>query len=66
MSIWNEPLTTQEYRRRLFAAKAEQRKIDAHLPFEQKVEIVLALQTAARELRNAPVVSAVEQTDRPD
>lgn len=53
MSIWDEPLTKDEYLRRLFAAKADQRKRDADLPFEQKVEIVLALQEAARELRNA-------------
>lgn len=56
MSIWNEPLTKEEYRRRLFAAKAEQRRFDASLPFEHKIEIVLALQEASRELRNAPTV----------
>jgi hypothetical protein len=53
MSIWDEPLTKEEYLRRLFAAKADQRKADANLTFEQKVEIVLALQDASRELRDA-------------
>ena len=51
MSIWDEPLTKQEYLRRLFEAKAEQRRKDAELPFEDKVEIVLALQDASRALR---------------
>ncbi len=59
MSIWNEPLTKEEYLRRLFAAKAEQRKKDAALPFEEKVEIVLALQDASRALRDAPAVESV-------
>jgi hypothetical protein len=36
--------------------KAEQRRKDAELPFEEKVEIVLALQEASRALRDAPVV----------
>lgn len=53
MSIWNEPLTKEEYLKRLFASKAEQRKKDAELPFEEKVEIVLALQEASRGLRTA-------------
>jgi hypothetical protein len=56
MSIWNEPQTKEEYRRRLFAAKADQRRRDAHLPFEEKVAIVLALQEASRELRNARLI----------
>lgn len=56
MSIWDEPLTAEEYRRRLFAAKADQRKADASLPFEQKVEIVLALQEISRGLRSAPAI----------
>ncbi len=51
MSIWNEPLTKDEYLRRLFAAKADQRRLDAQLSFEQKVDIVLTLQDASRELR---------------
>jgi hypothetical protein len=56
MSIWDEPLTKAEYLRRLFESKAEQRKKDAELPFEEKVEIVLALQDASRALRPAPAV----------
>lgn len=54
MSIWDEPLTKDEYLRRLVEAKAEQRRKDADLPFEEKIEIVLALQDASRTLRNAP------------
>ena len=54
MSIWDEPLTKDEYLRRLFAAKAEQRRKDAELPFEEKIEIVLALGDASRALREAP------------
>jgi hypothetical protein len=53
MSIWDELLTKDEYRRRLFAAKADQRRRDANLSFEQKVEIVLALQEVSRELHDA-------------
>ena len=56
MSIWDEPLTKEEYLRRLFEAKADQRKKDAALPFEEKVEIVLALQDASRALRGAPAI----------
>jgi hypothetical protein len=56
MSIWDEPLTKEEYLRRLFAAKAEQRRKDAELPFEEKIEIVLALQEVSRALREAPPV----------
>ncbi len=54
MSIWDEPLTKDEYLRRLYEAKAEQRKKDAELPFEEKVDIVLALQEASQALRDAP------------
>jgi hypothetical protein len=54
MSIWDEPLTKAEYLRRLLEAKAEQRKKDAQLPFEEKVEIVLALQGVSRDLRATP------------
>lgn len=56
MSIWDEPLTKDEYLRRLFELKADRRKKDAELPFEEKVEIVLALQDASRALRGAPTV----------
>lgn len=50
MSIWDEALTKEEYVRRLFALKAEQRRRDAALPFEEKVEIVITLQEASRAL----------------
>ncbi|MPZ16406.1 MAG: hypothetical protein GEV06_00615 [Luteitalea sp.] len=56
MSISDEPLTKDEYLRRLFAAKAPQRRKDAELPFEEKVAIVLALQGVSLALRNARVV----------
>ena len=56
MSIWDEPLTKEEYSRRLFALKADRRRKDAQLPFEEKVEIVLALQDASRALRGAPAI----------
>jgi hypothetical protein len=56
MSIWDEPLTKDAYLARLVELKAERRRKDAELPFEEKVEIVLALQEASRALRNAPVV----------
>lgn len=64
MSIWDEPLSKDEYRRRLFAAKAEQRGRDALLPFEQKVEIVLALQAASRELRSAVAAGKEDRRQR--
>lgn len=51
MSIWDEPLTKDAYLARLMQAKDEQRRRDAELPFEEKVEIVLALQDASRALR---------------
>ena len=53
MSIWDEPLTKEEYLKRLVQAKAEQRRRDADLPFAEKVEIVLALQDVSRALRDA-------------
>jgi hypothetical protein len=60
MSIWDEPLTKEEYLRRLLEAKAERRRQDANLPFEEKVEIVLALHDVSRALRGAPLVESVE------
>ena len=60
MSIWDEPLTKDEYLRRLFEAKAEQRKKDADLPFEEKIEVVLALQDASRALRDAPAAETMD------
>jgi hypothetical protein len=62
MSIWDEPLTKAEYSRRLFEAKAEQRRRDADLPFSEKVEIVLALQDASRALRDASAPAAAGTT----
>ena len=59
MSIWDEPLTKEEYLRRLFEAKAEQRKKDAALSFEEKVDIVLALQEASRALRDLPAAETM-------
>ena len=66
MSIWDEPLTKEEYLRRLFESKAEQRKKDAELPFEEKVEIVLALQDASRALRDAPAADTLGTKPRGD
>ena len=43
MPIWDEPLTNE----RLLELKADRRKRDAGLPFEENVEIVLALQEAS-------------------
>jgi hypothetical protein len=59
MSIWDEPLTKEEYLRRLYEAKAERRKKDAELSFEEKVDIVLALQEASRALRDAPAAETM-------
>ena len=59
MSIWDEPLTKDDYLRRLFEAKAEQRRKDADLPFEEKIEVVLALQDASRALRDAPAAETM-------
>ena len=50
MSIWDEPLTKDEYLRRLFEAKSERRRKDADLPFEEKIEVVLALQEGSPRL----------------
>ena len=58
MSIWDEALTKEEYSRRLFELKADRRRKDAELPFEEKVEIVLALQDASRELRRASAMES--------
>ncbi len=65
MSIWDEPLTKEEYLRRLFESKAAQRKKDAELPFEEKVEIVLDLQDASRALRTATAVEPPIPSVRP-
>lgn len=48
-----EPKPLDEYLRDLYAAKDEQRRRDARLAFEEKVEIVLELQEASRLMREA-------------
>jgi hypothetical protein len=48
-----EPKPLDQYLRDLFAAKEEQRRRDARLAFEEKVEIVLELQEASRLIREA-------------
>lgn len=45
------PKPLDRYLRELHAAKEEQRRRDARLPFEEKVEIVLELQEASRLIR---------------
>jgi len=52
-----QPKPLDEYLRDLFAAKEEQRRRDARLAFEEKVEIVLELQEASRLMREAARVS---------
>lgn len=46
-----EPKPLDQYLRDLYTAKQEQRRRDARLAFEEKVEIVLELQEASRLLR---------------
>lgn len=46
-----EPKPLDQYLRELYAAKQEQRRRDAALAFEEKVEIVLELQEASRLIR---------------
>lgn len=46
-----KPLT--DYLRDLYAAKDEQRRRDARLPFEEKIAIVLELQEASASIRAA-------------
>lgn len=46
-----EPRPLDRYLRELRAAKQEQRRRDARLPFDEKVEIVLDLQEASRLIR---------------
>jgi hypothetical protein len=65
MSIWDEPLTTEEYVKRLFESKTEQRRKDAALPFEENVEIVLDLRDASLALRAATAVELPVPSVRP-
>jgi hypothetical protein len=46
-----EPKPLDQYLRELYAAKQEQRRRDAALAFEEKVEIVLELHEASRLIR---------------
>jgi hypothetical protein len=46
-----EPRPLDRYLRELRVAKQEQRRRDARLPFDEKVEIVLELQEASRLIR---------------
>ena len=46
-----EPRPLDRYLRELRTAKQEQRRRDARLPFDEKVEIVLELQEASRLIR---------------
>ena len=47
-----------QYLRELLAAKAERRRLDARLPFEEKVAIVLELQEASRLIREGALESS--------
>jgi hypothetical protein len=53
-----EPKPLGQYLRDLFAAKAERRRLDARLPFEEKVQIVLELQEASRLIREGALESS--------
>jgi hypothetical protein len=53
MATAPEPRPLEQYLRDLWAAKEEQRRRDAGLSFEEKVEIVLELQEASRLMREA-------------
>jgi hypothetical protein len=44
-----EPKPLGPYLRDLFVAKAERRRLDARLPFEEKVQIVLELREGVLE-----------------
>jgi len=52
------PQSLEDYLRELYAAKEEQRRRDARLPFEEKIAIVLELQEASALMRGArrPIV----------
>jgi len=53
-----EPKPLGQYLRDLFEAKAERRRLDARLPFEEKVQIVLELQEASRLIREGALESS--------
>jgi hypothetical protein len=46
-----KPKPVSEYLRDLYAAKEEQRRRDARLPFEEKIAIVLELREASELIR---------------
>ena len=45
------PKPVDEYLRELYAAKKQQRRADARLPFDEKIAIVLELQEASAAVR---------------
>lgn len=47
------PTALADYLRNLYAAKDEQRRQDAQLPFDEKIAIVLELQEASAMIRAA-------------
>ena len=47
------PKPLDEYLRELYAAKEQQRRADARLPFDEKIAIVLELQEASALIRAA-------------
>ena len=47
------PKPLADYLRELYAAKDEQRRRDARLPFDEKIAIVLELQEASALMRGA-------------
>lgn len=65
MAQAREAKPLDEYLRDLYAAKLEQRRKDAALPFEEKVEIVLELHEASRLMREG-AAAARPVRDIPD
>jgi len=59
-----EPTPVDQYLRDLHAAKREQRRRDAALPFEEKVEIVLELQEATRLMREGGAAARLPRRAR--
>ena len=53
MTMPPAPKPLADYLRDLYAAKEEQRRRDARLPFEEKIAIVLELQEASALIRAA-------------
>jgi hypothetical protein len=59
-----EPKPLDQYLRELYVAKQEQRRRDAALAFEEKVEIVLELQEASRLIREGAGAARPAQDTR--